>query len=98
LEKLRQAGLKFAVERRVSGPQPLQGLTFVITGTLPSMTRDQAKEFIEENGGKVTGSVSGKTDYLVAGESPGSKLDKAGELKVKVLDEAALRDLVEGGE
>jgi DNA ligase (NAD+) len=98
LEKLRQAGLKFAAERRVSGPQPLQGLTFVITGTLPSMTRDQAKEFIEENGGKVTGSVSGKTDYLVAGESPGSKLDKAGELKVKVLDEAALRDLVEGGE
>lgn len=72
----------------------LAGKTFVITGTLPSMTRDEAKEKIQEAGGKVTGSISGKTDYLLAGEKAGSKLAKAENLGVEVLDEAAFLALI----
>ncbi|HRJ42154.1 MAG TPA: NAD-dependent DNA ligase LigA, partial [Caldilineaceae bacterium] len=71
--------------------QPLAGLTFVITGTLPTMGRDEAKEYIEARGGKVTGSVSAKTDFLLAGEKAGSKLEKAEKLGVPVLDEDGLR-------
>jgi len=78
------------------GPQPLDGLTFVITGTLPTMSREQAKAYIEAHGGKVTGSVSSKTDYLLAGERAGSKLAKAEKLDVAVLDEAALQRMAEG--
>ena len=74
----------------------LGGKIFVITGTLPTMTRDEAKDLIRRAGGKVTGSVSGKTDYLVAGEKAGSKLTKAEKLNVSVLDEVALRALVSG--
>ena len=69
----------------------LTGLTFVITGTLPSLSRDAAKELIEANGGKVSGSVSKKTDYLLAGESAGSKLDKANQLGISVVTEDELR-------
>jgi DNA ligase (NAD+) len=65
-----------------------------LTGTLPSLSRDEAKKMIEDAGGKVSGSVSKKTDYVVAGSDPGSKLDKADELKVAVLDEDGLRDLL----
>lgn len=72
----------------------LFGKTFVITGTLPTLTRDGAKELIQQAGGKVTGSVSSKTDYLVAGEKAGSKLTKAENLEVAILDEAGLRQLV----
>jgi DNA ligase (NAD+) len=72
----------------------LSGLTFVVTGTLPNLTRDEAKEFIESNGGKVTGSVSKNTSYLVLGENPGSKLDKAQQLGVPIIDEEALRNLM----
>jgi DNA ligase (NAD+) len=72
------------------------GLTFVITGTLPSFSREEAKAFIESHGGKVTDSVSKKTSYLVLGENPGSKSDKAHELGVAILDEAALRKLTGG--
>jgi DNA ligase (NAD+) len=75
------------------GPQPLTGLTFVVTGTLPTFSREGAKEFIQAQGGKVTDSVSKKTSYLVVGENAGSKLDKARELGVPVLDEAGLRRL-----
>lgn len=98
IEKLRAAGLRFEAARKAQqGPQPLAGKTFVITGTLPNMTRDEARAFIEERGGKVTGSISGNTDYLVAGESPGSKLDKAQALGTTVLDEAGLRALAGEG-
>jgi DNA ligase (NAD+) len=94
LEKLREAGVQLEAERvAVVGPQQLKDLTFVITGTLPTMSREQAKALIQAHGGKVTGSVSGKTDYLLAGERAGSKLAKAERLGVQVLDESALRRL-----
>jgi DNA ligase (NAD+) len=76
-------------ERRVEGG-PLEGKTFVLTGTLPNLTREEATQRIKRAGGKVTGSVSKKTDYVVAGDSPGSKLAKAEELGVEILDEPAL--------
>jgi DNA ligase (NAD+) len=97
LEKLRAAGLNFAAEQEESGAQTLEGLTFVITGTLPEMTRNEAKALIEAHGGRVTGSVSRNTDYLVAGEAAGSKLDKAQELGTPILDEAQLRELAANG-
>jgi DNA ligase (NAD+) len=73
----------------------LAGKTFVLTGTLPHWTRDEAKERIEAAGGKVAGSVSKKTDFVVAGAEAGSKLDKALELGVTVIDEARLRTMLE---
>jgi DNA ligase (NAD+) len=91
--KLRQAGVRMQAEARAELPQPLAGLTFVVTGTLPTMSRDQAKAFIEARGGKVSGSVSGKTDYLVLGENPGSKLNQARSLGTSIIDEAELRRL-----
>jgi len=97
LEKLRAAGLQFAVARPQTQSVALDGLTFVITGTLPGLTRDEARAFVEAHGGKVTGSVSSRTDYLVAGEKAGGKLDKAQKLGVAVLDEAGLRALAARG-
>jgi DNA ligase (NAD+) len=95
VEKLRAAGVRTEVERsKVAGPQPLAGLTFVITGTLPTMSREQARQMVEVHGGKVTGSVSGNTDYLIAGEKAGSKLDRAQKLGVPVIDEAELHRMV----
>lgn len=96
LEKLREAGLNFEAEARAAGSKPLDGLTFVLTGSLPTWTRSEAKAFIETRGGRVTGSVSGNTDYLVAGENPGSKYDKAQELGTAILDEEGLRALADG--
>jgi DNA ligase (NAD+) len=96
-EQLRAAGVQWAEHEGAQarrGPQPLAGKTLVLTGTLPALTRDEAKELIEAAGGKVSGSVSKKTDYVVAGEEAGSKLDKARELGVTVLDEAGLRALL----
>jgi DNA ligase (NAD+) len=97
LEKLRQAGLKFAADRAPAEgvSSALSGLTFVLTGTLPSMSRDEATALIERNGGKVVSSVSKKTDYLVAGEAAGSKLSKAQDNGVAVIDEASLLALID---
>jgi DNA ligase (NAD+) len=93
---LESLGLVMTAERRVVGTA-LAGLTFVLTGTLPTLTRDEAKARIEAAGGKVSGSVSKKTDYVVAGEEAGSKLDKANSLGVKVVDEAGLLGLLADG-
>jgi len=95
VERLRAAGLTFTAEKRKKSAQ-LQGLTFVLTGTLPNLTREEAKAKIEAAGGRVSGSVSKKTHYVVAGEEAGSKLDKARELGVKVVDEAGLEALLRG--
>jgi DNA ligase (NAD+) len=99
LEQLRAAGLRWDEHEGQldAGPKPLAGKTFVLTGTLPSLEREAAKALIEAAGGKVSGSVSKKTHYVVAGEAAGSKLDKARELGVEVLDEAALRALLATG-
>ncbi|MEW6242620.1 MAG: NAD-dependent DNA ligase LigA, partial [Chloroflexota bacterium] len=98
LKKLKSVGMWPAGGRSsvVSGQasEKLTGLTFVITGTLPTFSRDDAKAFIESHGGKVTDSVSKKTSYLVLGESPGSKFDKAKSLGVKIIGEEELRKLV----
>ena len=94
--RLREAGLKTTGERKVApaGPQPLAGKTFVITGTLEALSREDAEARIAALGGKVTGSVSKKTSYLIVGADPGSKLDKARALGVPELDEAALLGLI----
>ncbi len=92
---LKRLGVNTVAERKVIGTA-LTGLTFVLTGTLPTLTREAAKARIEAEGGKVSGAVSKKTDYLVAGEEAGSKLDKATQLGVKVLDEPALLALLAG--
>jgi len=96
VERLRKAGLTFTAEKRVRGSM-LDGLTFVLTGTLPNLTREDAKEKIESAGGRVSGSVSKKTSYVIAGEEAGSKLDKATSLGVPILDEAGLLELLEHG-
>jgi DNA ligase (NAD+) len=95
VERLRGYGLTFTAERRVRGTV-LSGLTFVLTGTLPTLTREEAKERIEAAGGKVSSSVSKKTTYVVAGEEAGSKLEKAEQLGVAVLDEAGLLAMLAG--
>ncbi|MCS7025807.1 MAG: NAD-dependent DNA ligase LigA [Bryobacteraceae bacterium] len=94
IERLRQAGLSFQHQAQRQQGLPLAGKTFVLTGVLSSMTREQAKARIEAAGGKVTDSVSKKTHFLVAGESAGSKLAKAQSLGIPVLDEKALLDLL----
>jgi DNA ligase (NAD+) len=96
VERLRGYGLTFTAERRVRGTA-LSGLTFVLTGTLPTLTREAAKERIEAAGGKVSGSVSKKTSYVVAGEEAGSKLEKAQQLGVAVVDEAGLLTMLASG-
>jgi DNA ligase (NAD+) len=93
IERLRTAGLTFTAERRKRTAK-LEGLTFVLTGTLPTLTREDAKERIEASGGRVSGSVSKKTSYVVAGEEAGSKLDKARDLKVPIIGEAELLEML----
>ena len=97
VEQLGAAGLSWEENDGTAAdvaPKPLAGKTFVLTGTLPTLSRDDAKDRIEAAGGKVSGSVSKKTHFVVAGEEPGSKLDKANELGVTVLDEAALLSML----
>ena len=94
--RLRERGLRFelsAAERRAEGG-PLEGKTFVLTGTMPTLSRDEATRMIRTAGGKVTGSVSKNTDYLVAGDSPGTKLAKAEEVGTEILDEDGLLKLL----
>jgi len=93
VEELRAAGLTMRGKKKERGTK-LAGKTFVLTGTLPTYSRDEARKMIEDAGGKVTGSVSKKTDYVVAGADAGSKLDKAKELGVTVIDEEAMRELL----
>jgi DNA ligase (NAD+) len=93
VERLREAGLTLAGQKKQRGTK-LAGKTFVLTGTLAHFTRDEAKKMIEGAGGKVTGSVSKKTDYVVAGSDAGSKLDKAKELGVRVIDEKELEQML----
>jgi DNA ligase (NAD+) len=94
LERLLASGIEWPPVERPKSTGNVAGKTFVITGTLEQMSRDAAREAIVERGGKVTGSVSKKTDYVVAGADPGSKLDKARKLGIEVLDEAALLKLL----
>ena len=97
VEQLRACGVTWKEgEPAERAPQPLSGKTFVITGTLPTLGRDEAKDKVESAGGKVAGSVSKKTDYVVAGTEAGSKLTKALELGVKVIDESQLMELING--
>ena len=93
IDRLREAGLTLAGQKKERGTK-LAGKTFVLTGTLPTLTRDEARKMIEDAGGKVTGSVSKKTGYVVAGADAGSKLDKAKELGVEVIDEKAMTKLL----
>lgn len=96
LEKFRRAGVTMSADpQRLQQTGVLSDLTFVITGALPTWSRDEATDFIEQHGGKVTGSVSKKTDYLVVGEKPGSKLSKAQSLDIPILDEDSLKRLVD---
>ncbi len=93
VEDLRKCGLQFTAEKKIVGTA-FAGLTFVLTGTLPTLTRDEAKQRIESAGGKVSGTVSKKTSYVVAGDEAGSKLEKAQQLNVPVLDEPGLLNLL----
>ena len=97
VEAWRAAGVRMADERDESVPRTLEGLTVVVTGTLPGFTRDEAKEAILSRGGKAAGSVSSKTDYVVVGENAGSKADRAIQLGRPILDEDGFRRLLAGG-
>jgi DNA ligase (NAD+) len=94
MERLRAEGLLFRHQAPRKHTAALAGLTFVLTGTLPSLTREEAKERIEKAGGRVAGSVSRKTSYVVAGEEAGSKLDRAKELGIEVIDEPGLMEML----
>ncbi len=96
VERLRAAGLQFTYESRRPKGGPLQGLTLVLTGTLPTLSREDATRLIEAAGGKVSASVSRKTSYVVAGEDAGSKLAKAQQLRVPVIDESRLLEMIRG--
>ncbi|MGK5738766.1 NAD-dependent DNA ligase LigA [Micromonospora sp. URMC 103] len=97
VRKWADAGVRMAEEAVDEGPRPLEGVTVVVTGTLAGFSRDQAAEAVQSRGGKVSGSVSKKTSFVVVGENPGSKADKAASLKVPVLDEAGFQRLLDAG-
>ncbi|MEU5945485.1 NAD-dependent DNA ligase LigA [Micromonospora sp. NPDC047465] len=97
VRKWAEAGVRMAEDVVDEGPRPLEGLSVVVTGTLAGFSRDQAAEAIQSRGGKVSGSVSKKTSFVVVGDNPGSKADKAASLKVPVLDEAGFQVLLDEG-
>jgi DNA ligase (NAD+) len=94
IEEMKSLGLNMKAIKDADASDKLAGMTIVVTGTLPTLGRSEAKELIERYGGKCTGSVSKKTNYLVAGEAAGSKLDKANALNIPVIDEATLLEMV----
>jgi DNA ligase (NAD+) len=95
IERLREAGVVMTAPKRARAADgKLAGKTFVLTGTLPTLSRDDATALIQDAGGKVTGSVSKKTDYVVAGDDPGSKYAKAQDLGITILDEDGLKQLL----
>jgi DNA ligase (NAD+) len=94
LAKMNAAGVNMQAEAKLAAGNQLDGLTFVLTGTLPTLSRDEATELIESHGGKVTSSVSKKTSYVLVGESPGSKADKAAQLNVPILSEDDLKAML----
>jgi DNA ligase (NAD+) len=96
VERFREEGFNFTYEPVRKEGGPLTGMTFVLTGTLPTLSREEAKQKIEAAGGKVAGSVSRKTTHLLAGEEAGSKLEKAKELGVTVIDESTFLQMIEG--
>lgn len=95
LNQLLESGveIQYETENKSSGSSVIEGKTFVLTGALDNMTRDEAKDLIEKAGGKVTGSVTGNTDYVIAGHKPGSKLDKAQKLGIKIIDEETFKKM-----
>lgn len=95
IDKLKSRGINMQEKKKEMGQDILKGAKFVVTGTLPSLKRDEVKELIEKNGGSVTGSVSKKTDYVLAGENPGSKYDKAVELGVKIITEEEFLKMID---
>jgi DNA ligase (NAD+) len=95
--KWRAAGVVMEEEQRDEGPRPLAGLTVVVTGTLAGFSRDAAAAAVQDRGGKVSGSVSKKTSFVVVGDSPGSKYDKARQLGVPILDESGFQTLLDEG-
>jgi DNA ligase (NAD+) len=97
VEKWRAAGVELEEAGADDAPRPLAGVTVVITGSLTDYSRDSATEAVQTRGGKVTGSVSKKTNFLIAGDNPGSKYDKAVSLKVPILDDASLAVLLDRG-
>ena len=94
LDEMRSLGLNMKVLDKGDTSDKLSGLTIVVTGTLPSLGRKEAEELIVKNGGKASGSVSKKTSFVLAGEAAGSKLTKAGELGIKVIDEAEFLNMI----
>jgi len=94
IERLARAGVVTSAPVASEGPKPLAGKTIVLTGSLPTLSREAARELIERHGGRVTSSVSKKTHYVIVGDAPGSKADDARRLGVPVLDEAGLLELV----
>lgn len=95
VDELKKAGLQFEAEKDQQKSNKLEGKTFVLTGSLPTLTRKEATEWIEKHGGKTTSSVSSNTDFLLAGDSAGSKLTKAEKLGIRVIDEATFNDMVD---
>ena len=98
LNRLREAGVNMKMEKPAETSEVLAGMTFVVTGTLPTLGRREAEELIRAAGGKVTGSVSKKTSYVLAGEAAGSKLTKAVELGIPVITEDELRELLQNAD
>ena len=94
LDKMEKGGVIAVIEEGSHAPQVFKGKTFVLTGTLPDLSREEAKKMIKERGGKVSSSVSKKTDFVLAGTEPGSKFGQANELGIKIIDEDGFKKML----